>query len=201
MRRVLSLLFGVFLILAGAGVALMTVVTVFILPPRFASTARISAGVTDPTAVATEIEKIQSQPILQQVVTNLDLAKAWGEKHKEAELPLGIASLMLKKDLAVSRSRDTHLIEIKVESDSPDEAFLIANRIAEVYRDSAIAQKGSDGKSSIQIIDKAEPNPRPVRPNKPRAIGIGCAVGAVLAIIGIWLVVGAIRRGKQAAPR
>ncbi|MGH8248039.1 MAG: hypothetical protein ACREUU_16575, partial [Gammaproteobacteria bacterium] len=153
----------------------MTVLTVFILPPRFASTARIAPGVTDPTALATEVEKIQSQPILHQVVTNLDLTKLWGEKLKEAELHPGVVSLMLKRDLAVSRSRNTHLIEIRVESDTPEEASVIANRIAEEYRDSAFAPKGPDGKSSVQIIDKAQPNPRPARPNKTRAIGTGLA--------------------------
>ncbi len=179
----------------------MTILVVFILPPRFASTARIAPGVTDPVALATEVTKIQSQPILHQVVTNLDLPRLWGEKSKEAEMSLGVAFFMLKKDLAVSRSRDTHLIEIKVESDTPAEASSIANRIAEVYRDSQLAPKGPDGKSSVQIIDKAEPNLRPVRPNKVRAIAIGCIVGAVLAINGIALIVGAIRRAKSAPPR
>lgn len=201
MRKV-SLLFGILLILAGAGVALfLTVVTVFILPSKYASTARMAPGVTDPTAIATEVEKIQSKPILHEVITNLDLARLWGEKFKEGELPLGVAHSLLKQDLSVSRFPNTHLIEIKVESDTPEEAGLIANRIAEVYRDSALAPKGPDGKSSVQLIDIAEFNPRPVRPNKPRAISTGCVVGAVLAIIGVALVVNAIRRAKPIPPR
>lgn len=201
MRRVLSLLFGAFLILAGAGIALATVLAVFIAPPKFASTARIDPGVTDPTALSTEVEKIRSQSILHQVVTNLGLAKTWGEKFKEGDLPLGLAISLLKKDLTVNRSGDTHLIEIRVESDVPEEAFLIANRIAEVYRDSGLSHKGADGKSSVQIIDKAEPNPRPVRPNKRRVIGTGFVAGMVLAIIGVALIVGSFRRAKPAPPR
>ena len=179
----------------------MTVFTVFMLPPRYASTARVAPGVTDSTAITTEIQKIQSKSILEQVVTNLNLAKRWGEKFKEDELSLGVAYLLLKKDLEIRRGRSTHIIEIKVESDSPEEASELANRISEAYRESALALKGPDGKSSVQIIEKAQPNPRPARPNKPRAIGIGFAVGAILAIIGLWLIVGAIRSTKPVPPR
>jgi len=187
--------------LAGVGLPLMTVLATFVVPPRFASTARIDPGMTDPTAIATEVAKIQSQPILHQVVTNLDLARKWGEKFKEAQLSLDAAIFLLKKDVTVRRADDTYLIEIKVQSDAPEEASSIANRIAEVYRDSVLAPKGPDGKPSVQVIDKAKVNPRPVHPNKPRAIGTGIAVGAVMAIIGIALVVDATRRAKPAPPR
>jgi len=136
-------------------VAITTTLVTFVLPPRFASTVRIAVekdasdigGIGgerayqgfDPYWVQTQFEKIQSKSILHQVVTNLHLTKRWGEKFKESELPLSLAFTLLKRDLTVSQSRNTSLIEIKVESDTPDEAAEIAQKIAEIYRDSRLS--------------------------------------------------------------
>src|SRR5512147_783054 len=84
-------------------VAITTTVVTFILPPTWASTARISvqkdttdiASMSgspsfsgfDPYWIQTEFEKIQSKLILYQVITNLDLNRKWGEKFKEGSLP------------------------------------------------------------------------------------------------------------------
>src|SRR5688572_24528171 len=83
-------------------VAITTTLVTFILPPKFASTARISVqkdapdiagiggnqsyNVFDPYWVQTEFEKIQSKSILYQVISNLDLNIKWGEKYKEGPL-------------------------------------------------------------------------------------------------------------------
>ena len=136
-------------------VAITTTLVTFVLPPRYASTVRIAVekdatdidplsgprnvGGFDPYWVQNQFEKIQSKSILHQVITNLHLTKKWGEKFKEAELSLGVAFYFLKKDLTVSQSRNTSLIEIKVESDTPEEAAEIAQKIAEVYRDSRLS--------------------------------------------------------------
>ena len=136
-------------------VAITTTLVTFVLPPRYASTVRIAVekdatdidplsgprnvGGFDPYWVQNQFEKIQSKSILHQVITNLHLTKKWGEKFKEGELPLGVAFYFLKKDLTVSQSRNTSLIEIKVESDTPEEAAEIAQKIAEVYRDSRLS--------------------------------------------------------------
>ncbi|MEY2408007.1 MAG: polysaccharide biosynthesis transport protein [Verrucomicrobiota bacterium] len=131
-------------------VAITTTLVTFILPPKYASTVRIAvekdgsdidsisgprnSGGFDPFWVQTQFEKIQSKLVLYQVISNLDLAKRWGEKYKAGELTLPIAYNFLKRDLSVSQSRNTTLIEIKVESDIPAEASEIANKIADVYR-------------------------------------------------------------------
>ncbi len=150
-------------------VAITTTLVTFVLPPRFASTVRIAVekdasdigGINgqqasfgfDPYWVQTQFEKIQSKSILHQVITNLQLTKRWAERSKDAELPLSIAFYLLKKDLTVSQSRNTSLIEIKVESDTPEEASEIAQKIAEVYRDTRLAawrEMSSEGLKSLQ---------------------------------------------------
>src|SRR5207249_8516385 len=77
-----------------------TLVT-FILPESFSSTARIKierdqsdisgmaerqfAGSYDPYFIQTEFEVIQSEVILGQVITDLDLNKEWGKKFANGE--------------------------------------------------------------------------------------------------------------------
>src|SRR5688500_5980502 len=129
MRKMIFLIGGILLIIAGAGMALTTGLTAFLLPPRYASTARIAPAVTNPVGVATEVEKIQSGAILSQVITNLDLARKWGEKFKEGELRLDVTRALLKRDLIVRQTGNTLLIEVSVEGDDPVEAAAIANGI------------------------------------------------------------------------
>ncbi|MBK7999626.1 MAG: hypothetical protein IPK15_13145 [Verrucomicrobia bacterium] len=138
-------------------VTITTTLVTFILPPTFASTARISVqrDTTDVQGVnlgqgsgqsysvydfafwiQTEFEKIQSKMILYPVITNLDLHIKWGEKYKEGALRMDTTFAMLKRKIDVTQSPRTSLIEIKAFSDDPNEAAAIANRIADVYRES-----------------------------------------------------------------
>lgn len=138
-------------------VTITTTLVTFILPPTFASTARISVqrDTTDVQGVnlgqgsgqsysvydfafwiQTEFEKIQSKMILYPVITNLDLNIKWGEKYKEGALRMDTTFAMLKRKIDITQSPRTSLIEIKAFSDDPNEAAAIANRIADVYRES-----------------------------------------------------------------
>jgi capsular exopolysaccharide synthesis family protein len=154
-------------------VAITTSVITFILPPTWASTARIQvqkdatdiqsvSGAPiytpfDPYWVQTEFEKIQSKLILYQVITNLDLNRKWGEKYKEGYLPTDVTYLYLKRLVDVTQSRNTSLIEITVDSDDRDEAALIANTIAEVYRDSRLNRwQENSSKGLIKLEEERE---------------------------------------------
>src|SRR6185295_9743896 len=128
-------------------VAITTTLVTFILPPKYSSTVRIAvekdagdtagldgqrnSGIFDPYWVQTQFEKLQSKMILHQVITNLGLTRKWGEKYKEGELRMDVTYGLLKRDINVSQSRNTSLIEIEVENDDANEAAVIANKIAE----------------------------------------------------------------------
>ena len=201
MRKAFLLVPGILLLLVGVAVPLLTVPVVFILPPKYAATARIDPGVTEPSAQGTEIVKIQSGAVLSQVISNLNLSAKWGEKYREGALPLSVTEAILRRDLSVRLQRGTSLVEIKVESDSPEEAASIANQIVEVYQASPFSSRGADRKSAIQIVDKAQPAFRPTRPNKPRAITIAAGMGILMAAIGVALMVAARLQKKPVEPR
>src|SRR6266496_3714339 len=150
-------------------VAITTTLVTFILPPTYASAARMSVQKDatdvpglgngpvysgfDPYWVQTEFEKIQSKSILYPVISNLDLNHKWGEKFKEGELRTDITYKLLKRAVDVTQSRNTTLIEIKVFSDDANEAADIANKIAEVYRESRLAtwqERASKGLLALQ---------------------------------------------------
>jgi capsular polysaccharide biosynthesis protein len=189
MRKSLLIIGGWLFIIAGFFTAITAPLVVFILPESFASTARILPGVTEPASLAREQEKIQSKSILFPVITNLNLNKIWAQKFKEeGDLPTEVTYAILKgSKLEVRQARKTLLIEITVYSDDKNEAAMIANAIATVYQRSDLATKSPDGKSAVQILDKAEPGLRPVRPNKPLDITIGCAIGVVIGALGVGL--------------
>src|SRR5882672_230901 len=141
-------------------VTITTTLVTFILPPTYASTTRISVqkdstdiagvgvngmssqvyGSFDPYWIQTEFEKIQSKMILHPVISNLDLTVEWGKRYKEAVLPLDLTYRTLRREIDVTQSRNTSLIEIKAFSPDPNEAAAICNNIVDVYRDSRLRQ-------------------------------------------------------------
>jgi capsular exopolysaccharide synthesis family protein len=129
--------------------AIIATVVTFILPESYASTARIkvepdeniglassvAGSPYDPYFIQTTFEIMQSQIVLSNVITHLNLNKTWGDKYFNGE-PLKTSETMeiLKKRMNLAPVRNTKLIAITVYSDNKDEAAQIANGIAEAYK-------------------------------------------------------------------
>jgi capsular polysaccharide biosynthesis protein len=198
-------------------VATSTLIT-FILPESYASTARVLVrqapgeasqktdartplGPYDPYFLQTQFEVMQSQVVLDKVINEFGLNKAWGRKYANGDTLRPSETLaLLKTRLDLRPVRNTSLIEIRVFSDQPAEAARLANAIAESYR---------EYRSHIvpaEIVDTAVPGLRPVRPNKPMNIALGIiggmflalATGAAVAVIAAWL--GRRSRGTGTPP-
>ena len=165
-----------------------TLVT-FILPESFASEARIKvslitapadAAKSTPASVvmATEIETLLSETLLVKVVEALNLNTEWGRKYLNGE------KLKTTESVAIMRGRleikpvpNTTIISIRVFSEDRAEAAQIANSLAETYRQAAPVVSPT---VSAQLIDRAQPGLRPVRPNKPLNIILGMILGLLL---------------------
>lgn len=158
-------------------VTITTALVTFILPPTYASTARISVQRDTPDIegvnlgqgggqtysmydfafwIQTEFEKIQSKVILYQVISNLDLQIKWGEKYKLGSLPMDQTYKFLKAQIDVSQTPRTSLIEIKAFSEDPNEAAAIANRITEVYRESRTNQWIEMSTKGLEALKRRE---------------------------------------------
>jgi uncharacterized protein involved in exopolysaccharide biosynthesis len=157
------------LALLGIGLLLVVLgVRLALSPTTYQSTVRIRVereqpdgpaglrGLTgyDPYFIQTEIEVLQSEPVLGKVIDALDLNKEWGTKHAGGEL------LKTRETVALLRSRldfrlvrNTSLIEIRVSSEKPDEAARIANAIADSYQALRYEQRLALSKEGLKALE------------------------------------------------
>jgi capsular exopolysaccharide synthesis family protein len=133
--------------------AIIATAVTFILPPSYASTARIKIqpdtvsdissmggqGTTagyDPYFIQTEFEIMQDQQVLGKVVEALNLNEVWGKKYANGETFKTSDTIeFLKHRISLTPVRNTTLIDITVYGEDPNEAANIANAVAEAYRD------------------------------------------------------------------
>jgi capsular polysaccharide biosynthesis protein len=197
-QRVFILVFSAVFLLAVGTSALIN----FILPESYSSTVRIRPGWSvGNRAGQLEFESIQSVQVLSKVIADLNLNQAWGRKYGGSSLLNPSESLkLLKARINVRPVRGTDLIEIRAFSADAAEAAKLANAIAVTYREYRSSA------FSVEIVDRAFPGVRPVRPNKPANIAFGVgggmllalAVGAGMAGIVAWL--GRRSRGTGTPP-
>jgi uncharacterized protein involved in exopolysaccharide biosynthesis len=90
----------------------------------------------DPYFIQTEFEVIQSHAVLGRVTEKLSLKEVWGKKYNNGQpLTDDDVERIIKHSLEMHPVRNTKLIEIHVFRDNPSEVALLANAIAETYRD------------------------------------------------------------------
>ncbi len=183
-------------------VLITTVLVTFMMPELFSSTARVrmvrpetgtgSDAGSEPLAafVRTECEVIQSEVVLNPVIEQLNLSDEWGRRYGGARLQAGETQRLLKRMLEIRPVPGTELVEIRAFSGRPDEAARIANSMAESYRRYQLERtrqsrarepiEGAISHPPVEIVDRAMPGLRPVRPNKPLYLAIGIGVGLLL---------------------
>ena len=164
----------VFMIVFLATVLLATAIT-FILPESYASTARVKVerdisdniparGTNvasaptdyDPYFIQTEFEVIQSELVLSNVISRLNLNVIWGKKYFAGETLKTTESMeLLKGRINLMPVRNTKLISITVYSDDKNEAARLANAIAESYRDYREALATGLRKKAVDVLSEA----------------------------------------------
>ncbi len=87
----------------------------------------------DPYFLGTDINTIQSEVVLSNVVTLLELDKAWANQ-KGTALKKTDAIALLRQRLDVKNVPNTTMVDIHVRSDEPEEAAKIANAVAGAYK-------------------------------------------------------------------
>ena len=132
--------------------AIIATAVTFILPESYSSTCKIkvendvndSAGgyaptpsqtTYDPYFIQTTFEIISSSLVLSNVINTLNLNVEWGKKYFNGETLKTTETMgILKGRMSLAPVRSTKLISITVYSDDPKEAALLANTIAEAYK-------------------------------------------------------------------
>ncbi len=133
---------AVFLIVMVIGTAIT-----FILPEMYASTALIKVqqgdemgavgpSYYDPSFIRTTFEVIQSELVLSNVISRLNLNVQWGKKYFAGQtLNMDETRQLLMGRISLMPILHSTLLRITVYSDDKYEAAQIANAVAESYRD------------------------------------------------------------------
>lgn len=161
-----TVIFAVFLL-----VVITTTIVTYWLPKYYGSTVRISiekdisdipglfefrqAGSSyDGFFLQTEFEKITSKTVLYNVITNLGLNERWAKKFGGGIiLKTPETFMLLRKHLDVRQFRNTSLIEIKVLSEDKEEAPEIANKIANVYRETRLSARREASARGVKVLE------------------------------------------------
>jgi MFS family permease len=165
----------------------------------------------DPYFLQTEFEVIQSQLVLNRVLETLDLNTRWGQRYARGEkLTAGKTLELLRQRLQLQPVRNTSLIDINVFDELPGEAAELANAVVDCYVEfrqqqvrayleaaktrsaTDLVVAGEPRLQQVQIIERAQPPIRPIRPNRLLNLFIGAVLGVALGLVAfvatlLWL--------------
>ena len=143
----------------------------FILPESYASTARIivepdisnismgeersvSQVTYDPYFLQTTYELIQSQAVLSNVVSALNLNVEWGKKYYNGEtLKTSEAIEFFKRRMHLDTIRNTKYITITVYNEDKNDAAKLANAVAGAYQNYRLQQRQELTSKSIDVLE------------------------------------------------
>jgi capsular exopolysaccharide synthesis family protein len=146
--------------------AIIATAVTFILPESYASTCRIKVenDVTDMTAslapydpyfIQTTFEIMQSQLVLSNVITGLNLNVEWGKKYFNGETLKTTETMeILKGRMSLAPVRNTKLISISVYSDDAKEAALLANTIADSYKNYRLDTRHQNTERGLEVLNE-----------------------------------------------
>ena len=151
--------------------AIIATAVTFILPESYASTCRIkvendvndSAGGLsatasmmpyDPYFIQTTFEIMQSQLVLSNVISTLNLNTEWGKKYFNGETLKTTETMeILKNRMGLAPVRNTKLISITVYSDDANEAARLANTIAESYKNYRLDSRRQTTARGLEVLE------------------------------------------------
>jgi polysaccharide biosynthesis transport protein len=152
--------------------AIIATAVTFILPESYASTARIivepdvsdismgeersASQVTyDPYFLQTTYELIQSQAVLSNVVSTLNLNVEWGKKYYNGEtLKTSEAIEFLKRRMHLDTIRNTKYITITVYNEDKNDAAKLANAVADAYQNYRLEQRQELTSKGIDVLER-----------------------------------------------
>jgi succinoglycan biosynthesis transport protein ExoP len=151
--------------------AIIATAVTFILPESYASTARIivepdisdismgeersvSQATYDPFFLQTTYELIQSQAVLSNVISTLNLDVEWGKKYYNGEtLKTTEAIEFLKRRMHLDTVRNTKYLTITVYSEDKYDAALLANAVADAYQNYRLQSREALTKKGIEVLE------------------------------------------------
>jgi len=145
--------------------AIIATAVTFILPEQFASTCRIqvqndvsdmmvSQSPYDAYFIQNTFEIMQSSLVLSNVIGALNLNVEWGKKYYNGETLKTTETMeILKGRMQLAPVRNTKFINITVYSDDAKEAAVLANTIAEAYKNYRLDTRLQNTSKGLEVLD------------------------------------------------
>lgn len=179
-RRLWFIILTVVLAVGSSGV-----ISLFVLEPVYKASTTIMVG-----KPADYIEGNQLQ--IQDLNLNQRLARTYGEIVKSrrvsedviSQLKLNISPQQLKNKTSVDLVKDTEFITISVTDTNPELATVIANKMAEVFRDRVMDIMKVD---NVQVLDDAIVPTSHIKPRPKLNMAIAGALGMMVSIFVVFL--------------
>jgi capsular polysaccharide biosynthesis protein len=124
-----------------------------------------------------------------EVQTNLQLINTYNVIIKSPaildivaeEIGSGVTAAELNEKITVQSEKDSQVVNISVQDPNPQQAALIANKIAEVFKREIVKIMSVD---NVSILAKAQvgDNPKPIKPNPQLNIAIALVVGLMAGV-------------------
>ncbi|MFS0614951.1 YveK family protein [Lederbergia ruris] len=169
-------------------IVLITVVTMvlsgavsfFVLTPIYQSTTQLLVNQSKDDQPAYNVSEIQ---------TNLQLINTYNQIMTSprildkviADLDLDMTATELKDKISVESAKDSQVVNVTVQDPDPNQAAVIANKVAEVFEKDIVDLMNVD---NVNILTKAEVGPKasPVKPQPLLNIAIAAVVGLMLGV-------------------
>lgn len=179
-RRLWFIVLTVILAVGSSGA-----ISLFVLEPIYKASTTIMVG-----KPADYIEGNQLQ--IQDLNLNQRLARTYGEIVKSrrvsedviSQLKLNLTPQQLKSKTSVDLVKDTEFITISVTDTNPERAAIIANKVAEVFRDRVMDIMKVD---NVQVLDDAIVPTSHIKPRPSLNMAIAGALGMMVSIFIVFL--------------
>ncbi len=163
--------------LSLVGLMFSAVFTFFIAVPQYSSKTQLLVSRTETTQY---IQQSDINTNLQLINTYKDIIKGPVILDEVREkLNVDMSHEALSNQVQIETGADSQVFSISITGDNPNQAALVANTIAETFRDKIGDLMKVD---NVSIISKAVPNRIPVSPNKPLNLVIGLLLGFMIGV-------------------
>lgn len=162
---------------------LVTAVTLLFIKPKYETSTKLFVGKEHGSKEAYNNSDVQMyQQFLKtyaQVIKTRDIAKAAVEK---GNLEVEVKDII--ENLSVVTLADTQILQIKYESENPEEALLVINLIKEEFMETSVELVPN---GNIQVLEEAQFPEEPISPNKGMNITVGLIIGLMIGVGAAFL--------------
>lgn len=168
----------VIILLTMVGVALSTIVTNYVLIPKYATTTQLLVSRKDANAQSIELGEIETN--IRMINTYRDIIEDPVVTDKVInQLGSTLTEVELKKKVEFITQEDSQIFGIKVIDTDPNRAAEIANLMAATFQENI---GGIINVENVAILSKAKVNIEPISPNLMINQSVGLVVGFILGL-------------------